>query len=257
MGHIQRDIYEVKRDIELIVEKGIKKIKLYHNPYYPDTLRNIVTIAEEALENDMHVSWIENNDTVTLDGPAWGDYNSKVMEDLVLAHQVGVHEFLVGNEISLHNDGSDDYNDDMLTLKTKNLANEAKDLFPNIDVGYQDGWWKKDAFHNSGIGVMDSIHFTLYETFQDFEKYAVDIKNKFGKRAIIGEWSSQRTMGELGMNEREWAQELENRNQILDTLDLDNYYFCFRDTGLNDDQKGFGLWQSDKDICHMAWNLLW
>lgn len=251
MGYIKRSMGEVRQDLELIKSK-FDGVRIYHNPYVPDTLPNIVEIASQAKELGLYVIWVENNDSIQLTEPEWGAYCDKVKADLRFAF--GADEFLVGNEISIHNDNSSGYDDNNLPVKIKNLIKECKEYL-GCTLGYQDGWWKSGAFHNAKLENIEKIYFTLYESVGDFENELMSIWDKFGNRAGIGEWSTQGTLLQSATDERDWLKQLEVRRSMLELLGIDHSYFCFRDTGVDQNQKGFGLIRSDYDFPHLPWHI--
>lgn len=253
MGYIQRSMDEVLDDLSLIKSK-FDAIHLYHNPYIPDNMPQIVFTAKKAKEAGLYVVWVENNDTTQLTEAEWGNYSSLVKQDVVWARKAGADEFLVGNEISIHNDSSSGFDDTNLPIKVKTLVNDCKQYFDGV-VSYQEGWWKKDSWYNDQLENVEKIYFTLYENFSDFNSNLDDIWQKFGSRASIGEWSTQSTLDSSATDEADWANKIEQRLNVLKGLGIDHSYFCFRDTGENNNQKGFGLIRSDREFPHLAWNV--
>jgi hypothetical protein len=196
---------------------------------------------------------VENNDSQTFDQATWDSYSTLVIADAVVAESLGVDEFLVGNEVSIHNDNSADFDDTNLPAKVKTLCTACVG-FTKVK-GYEEGWWKKDAWYSAGLGSVSKLYFTLYESESDFITYAKDIKLKFGTSAAIGEWSTQSDMATSGSgNEQTWADLLITRKNVLRGLDLQNYHFCFRDTGSGNNDQGFGLWKNTVDVAHLAWD---
>lgn len=254
MGYIPRTYQQVYDDLVKISSK-FDKIKVYHNPYKSDDIQHIAQIVTIAKKLGLYLVWNENNDTETLTEASWGDYVDKVKIDCVVANKLRVDEFLVGNEISLHNDNSTAFDDTNLPIKIKNLVQECSPLFHGL-LSYEEGWWKKDAWHNSKLSILPKIYFTLYESEVDFEAHAIDIKQKFGNRAEIGEFSTQGTFEESGQSEIGWANQVMNRFILLESLGFSFYYFCFRDTGTNNNDKGFGLWKNTIEQPHLTWNYL-
>ncbi len=252
MGYIKRNNNEIESDL-LLIKSKFDGIRVYHNPYNPDTLADIVNIIVKAKEIGLYVIWVENNDTVQLTEAEWGNYCDKVKLDIPFAKDVD--EFIVGNEISIHNDSSSGYDDINLPIKIKNLVKECKQYYGGI-IGYQDGWWKSGAFHNAKLENIEKIYFTLYESLSDFENELMNIWNKFGKRAGIGEWSTQGTFEQSANDERDWSEQIKTKYTILDILGIDHSYFCFRDTGVDNNDKGFGLWKNQIDQPHLIWNFL-
>ena len=254
MGYLPKTYKSVVEDILLIKEK-FDSIKLYHNPFKVPQIIDIAQIAKIAKENGLYVVWAENNDTDTLTEENWGDYCDLVKQDGVIAKKLGVDEFLVGNEISIHNDNSVGFNDVNLPLKIKSLVEECQ-FTQGMIISCQEGWWKKESWETARLENLPKIHFTLYETEEDFETNAKDILNKFGKSAEIGEWSTQSTFLESATDEIDWAKKILDRRIILQKLGLNNYYFCFRDTGVDNNDKGFGLWKNTIKQPHLIWTLL-
>jgi len=254
MGYLPRTIKEVQEDIDLIAQ-GFNSIKIYHNPFLYDTLPHVSLVAKLAKKAGLHTVWVENNDSIQFTENNWLEYRERVIKDCILASKFNVDEFLVGNEISIHNDNSADYNDTNLPLKIKELVEDCTPLTQAL-LSYQEGWWKKDAWNNARLGKIKKIHFTLYEDIINFESHAKDIKEKFSSRATIGEWSTQGTMASSSTDELDWVEKLMERKKILNNFNFDNYYFCFRDTGENENNKGFGLIKFDRQEPHLAYLLL-
>lgn len=251
MGFLPKTLTEVETDIE-IIKNSFQSIKVFHNPYSVDSLQYIALIVKVAKKSGLHVVWVENNDNTQFTSSNWTEYVEFVKNDCILANELEVDEFLVGNEISIHNDNSSGYDDTNLPIKIKNLINDCS-KFTNAKLSYQEGWWKKDCWNNAGIGQMYKIYFTLYENDADFEKYARELKQKFRDQVVIGEWSTQNTFLNSASDELDWKNKLQKRKKLLDNLHLIHYYFCFRDTGVDSNNKGFGLWKYDKLEPHLAW----
>ena len=251
MGFLPKTLNEIEKDLDIIKEK-FQVIKVFHNPFQIDRLPHIALIAQIAKQKGLYVIWVENNDNIQFTEANWVEYVDLVKNDCKLAAELGADEFLVGNEISIHNDNSSGYNDTNLPLKVKNLIEECSVLTKAI-LSYQEGWWKKDAWNNAGTGQLEKIYFTLYENEVDFEKYARELKQKFGSQLVIGEWSTQGTFLTSADDELDWKNKLQKRKEILDNLQIPHHYFCFRDTGVESNNKGFGLWKFDKLEPHLAW----
>lgn len=255
MGYISRTDLEIDIDLDRIASKN-RSIKVYHNPYNSNALAICKTIVQKAKAKGFYVVWTENNDTIHLTAKNWDDYASKVVADATEAQSVESDEFLVGNEISIHNDESEGFNDTNLPNRIKQLAQDCSNSFTNT-ISYEDGWWKKDAWYKAGLGNLSKIYFTLYENIADFEKYAKDIWDKFRTKAVIGEWSTQSVMDTVsGTDEDDWKDKLLARQKILDELGLVHFIFCYRDTGVDNNNRGFGLWKYTIDEPHDIWNYI-
>lgn len=258
MGYISRTNDEIKKDLDRIAVFS-KRIRVYHNPYTNagmipadvslNICKNVVSIAKSL---GFYVIWIENRDSGVFTESNWEDYRNKVILDAKEAMLVGADEFFVGNEISLHNDGSPGYDDTNLPIKIKNLAQDCSENFP-YKKGYQDGWWKKWSWTNAGLGNLDTISFTIYENQKDFEEHVVDIFKRFKNKASIGEYSTQSIFSSEGSDEEEWARKIGQRTKILKNSGLlEVYYFCWRE-GVG----GFGIMEDgDDQNMHLAWQSL-
>lgn len=253
MGYISRSNAEIDTDLDRIIAKGFTSVKVYHNPLTSNTLDTCVNIVERAKAKGLHVVWTENNDNTTLTAANWSTYTAAVISDASSANNAGADEFLVGNEMSIHNNGDSMFDDGTFEGHIKDLVSDCAGNFPRIK-GYEEGWWKKDTWSNSGLGSVAKIYFTLYENMADFTSHANDIWSKFGKRAIIGEWSTQSTMAESSSGESDWSTQLLNRRSVLRGIGISRYVFCYRDTGANNNNMGFGLWKYTVDEPHDIWN---
>lgn len=258
MGYISRTDAQINADLDKILHLT-NRIKVYHNPYTnagaidaPTSLaicKNITTLAKAK---GFYVVWNENRDSGQFTAANWSDYSDKAIADALEANGVGADEFLVGNEISIHNDSSDDYNDTNLPIKIKQLVTDCASNFSGIK-GYQEGWWKKDAWNTAGLGSLSKIYFTLYEAQNNFKVYAQDIFNKFGNNSVIGEFSTATSFTNEGSNEEKWARQIANRIQILKDIGLNNaFYFDFKDGN-----GGFGITETGDEVnFRLAWQSL-
>jgi hypothetical protein len=253
-GFLYRPYNAVKQDMKLIKSR-FNTVKLYHNPFTPNTLEYIATVTEIAKNEGLFVIWNENNDDRTFTETNWLEYIDRVKDDCLVASRLHVDEFLVGNEISIHNDNSAGFNDTNLPIKIKNLVAACRQLV-DMPLSVEEGWWKKDAWNAAGLGLMDRIFFTLYENASDFQSIATQLKSTFGDHAVIGEWSTQGTYAQSASNELDWANQLAARKEFLEELQMPNFLFCFRDTGLDDNNKGFGMFRFDAMKPHLAWSFM-
>lgn len=252
MGYIERSDAQILSDLAKI--KSISnKIKVYHSPYEnaggvsaSDSLticKNIVSIAKS---NGLYVSWVENHDDGDNDlngngsgAYSWEEYSSLVEADAAEAELVGADEFIVGNEISIHNDETASYYDDTnLPAKIKELVVSCQSSFSGL-LGYEDGWWKKDSWGNAELGVLDKIYFTLYEPWDQFKSAADDIYSIFGNTAEIGETSTTSVKSALSHDDDDWTIELMRKYDYLIGLGMAFYLFAFKEPSNN----SFGLFE--------------
>lgn len=255
MGYISRTDAEIDTDLTRMGQKSNKRIKIYFNPYNQANLANCKNICAKAKTAGFYVIWNENNDNTTLTDANWSTYSDLVIADAIEAEDSGADEFLVGNEISIHNNGDSGFSDGTLPIRIKQLVTDCIGFLGT--KSYQEGWWKKDDWNNAGLGSLSKIYFTIYETEADFETYVNDIFDKFGTNAIIGEWSTQLTMAvSAGGDEADWQDQLLTRQKILDEIGLTHFIFCYRDTGVNNNNMGFGLWKFTVDEANDIWNFL-
>src|SRR4051812_24248717 len=92
MGHTIRTDDQIDQDLSVMYEK-FDSIKLYHNPFLPDSIMSCATIAHKAKKKGFRVIWTENDDTVVLNQTNWSDYAIAVLKDSYIARGVGVDEF--------------------------------------------------------------------------------------------------------------------------------------------------------------------
>lgn len=253
MGYIARTAAQVNTDLEKI-STLTKRIKIYHNPF-----ENNDAVAEgickQAKTQGFYVVWVENNDTTTLTAANWSTYSDAVVADALVAHNAGADEFLVGNELSIHNDNSADFNDTNLPAKVKTLATACATNFPRTK-GFQEGWWKDSAWETAGLGSLSKLYFTLYENDADFKTNAQNIKNKTNiGTPVIGEFSTSSVMSTVaGTDEELWARQIAYRVKTLQDIGFNEAWpFTFREPSA----RGFGFMDEGDDVnFHVAWQSL-
>ena len=257
MGYLGRTDAEIDSDLAQI-QLVTHKLKVYYNPFPHlsetgiDPLEIVKNIVRKAKARKMYVVWTENDDNVTLTDATWGQYAKKVIADAAEAHSVGADEFLVGNEISLHNNGDPGFNDINLPGRIKQLVIDCQTNFPGIK-GYEEGWYKSESWHNATLGPLNKIYFSLYESWHNFKADLDRVVTYFGKKAEVGELSTMATKGALNDNEEEWARELMRRYDYARQKGIMTWLFAFRETH-ND---GFGLFQTTPpNQPHDIWNYL-
>lgn len=256
MGYIARNDTQIDTDLDRITSKGFNSLKVYHNPLTAETLATCVNIVEKAKAKGLYVVWTENDDSTTLTTANWSTYTAAVVSDASSAAAAGADEFLVGNEISIHNNGDAMFDDGTFEGHVKTLVSDCHGNFSGTK-GYEDGWWKKDTWYSSKLEGVKKMYFTLYETEADFQSRAADILAKFDSRCVIGEWSTQSTMASSASgDETTWTGLLVARKTILENINMPNYIFCFRDTGVDNNNMGFGLWKYTVDEPHDVWNYM-
>ena len=250
MGYLKRTPAEIASDLGQI-RQITQNVKIYHNPYMPASLALAKSIVLQAKALHMHVVWTENDDNVTLTDANWHHYVRRVMSDAAAAESVGVDEFLVGNEISIHNNGDPGFSDIQLPMRIKQLATTCHVNFSG-PIGYEDGWYKSVSWQLAGAGSLSHIYFTLYEPWYRFKVAFDGIVNAFGTRAEIGELSTMSTKGALNDDEEDWTRELLRRYDYARQKGLITWLFTFADFS-ND---GFGLFQSASYQPHEIWAYL-
>lgn len=265
MGYTARTGQQINADLDRIATLT-KRIKVYHSPYENSggvsaaaslaTCKNIVTLAKAK---GFYVVWVENHDDGDnhLNGNgsgaySWEEYSALVIADAAEASSVGADEFLVGNELSIHNDSTVSYYSDAnLIANIKTLVTACRGNFAGI-LGVEEGWWKSGAWGVAGKGSLDKIYFTLYESLADFKTNAQNIFNEttIGTPAI-GEWSTGSTYANVAASESDWYIQIANRLKILIDIGFtDIWYFTFTEGA-----DGFGMMVSD-DVYHEAWQAL-
>ena len=264
MGYEARTNEQIDADLDKIASLT-KRIKVYHSPYQNSggvsailslsICKNIVT---KAKLKDFYVVWAENHEdgSNNLNGNgsgaySWEEYSTLVIADAAEAEAAGADEFLVGNELSLHNDATASYYDDTnLPANVKTLATACESNFSG-PVSCQEGWWKAGAWNLAGLGDLPKIYFTLYESQADFKTNAQDIYDSFGNNAIIGEFSTSSTFANAaGSNEELWYRQIANKVKILSDIGLQMDYFTYKEG-----TDGFGM-TSSEDTFHLAWQAL-
>ena len=257
MGYLRLTDAEIDSDLAQI-QLVTHKLKVYYNPFAhisgtgTDPLEIVKNIVQKAKARNMYVVWTENDDHVKLTDATWGQYAKKVIADAAEAHSVGADEFLVGNEISLHNNGDPGFNDTNLPVRIKQLVIACQTNFPGTK-GYEDGWYKSDNWHTATLGPLNKIYFTLYESWHNFKADLDRIVTYFGKKAEIGEVSTMATKRGLDDNEEEWTLELMRRYDYARQKGMPIWPFTFRETHNN----SFGLFQTNPpNQPHDIWNYL-
>ena len=250
MGYLKRTPAEIVRDLREI-RTVTTHVKIYHNPLVPTSLALAQFIVQQAREIGLSVVWTENDDNVTLTDANWPEYARSVIADAAVAYSAGAVEFLVGNEISNHNNGDPGYNDTNLPTRIKQLANDSSGNFPG-PRGYEEGWYKSPSWQAAGLGSLSHLYFTLYEPWYRFKTAFDGIASTFGTRAEIGELSTMTTQNELHYTEEEWTRELLRRYDYATQKGLVAWLFTFDDFA-ND---GFGLFYADPHTPHAIWDYL-
>lgn len=237
MGYIRLTDAQLISDLQQI-KHVMNQLKVYHNPYNAASLGYVMHIVRIAKARHMYVVWTENDDTTTLTDANWDEYSRAVIADAAQAASAGANEFLVGNEISLHNNGDHEYSDEQLPSRIKQLVMDCKTNFPG-SKGYEDGWFKSDSWHRATLGPLDKIYFTLYEPWHTFKTEMDSIVSYFGKRAEIGELGTMTTEGQLHYSDQDWTRELMRRYDYARQKGITVWLFTFRET-TND---GYGLFR--------------
>lgn len=265
MGDIVRTDAEIEADLTKILTLT-NKIKIYHNPL-EDNISVISNIANRAKARGFYVVWNENNSTTDLTTTTFnGTYTTNVLADAAVAQSCGVDEFLISNEMSLHIQGGDDLASDANNYKIyvdalKALGTSVQAIFTIGPVGVQEVWGQDYKWgNNDGLGSLDKIYFTLYESDAQFNSSlgAIQSYNNLGTPAI-GEFCTAGTMdSSAGTDEELWARQISRRVEMLIDNDFtDAYFFTFRDTSANDNGRGFGVLASGDDTnFHTAWQSL-
>lgn len=250
MGYLKRTPAEVTHDLGQIQQVS-QNVKVYHNPYMPASLPLIESIVRQAKSLHMHVVWVENDDTVVLTDANWKTYAQHVKTDAALAAKAGVDEFLVGNEISIHNNGDPGFSDLQLPTRVKQLATDCHTNFSG-PIGYEEGWYKSVSWQKATLGSLSHIYFTLYEPWYRYKVAFDGIVNAFGNKAEIGELSSMSTMKQLNYSEEDWTRELLRRYDYARQKGLIVWLFNYTDFSTD----GFGLFRPDTYQPHEIWAYL-
>ena len=251
MGYIKRTDAEIVSDLWQI-QTVTHRLKVYHNPFDHTSLPYVAHMVQIAKAQKMYVVWTENDDSVTLTNTNWSEYSGNVVADAAVAHSSGADEFLVGNELSLHNNGDSGYNDGLLPAHVKQLVIDCQANFPG-PKGYEEGWFKSGSWKNASLGPLNKIYFNLYEPWHTFTTAFDLILAYFGQRAEIGELSTMTTKDQLHYSEQDWARELMRRYDFARQKGLDIWLFSFRETTNN----GFGLFQfTPPTVSHAIWKYL-
>jgi hypothetical protein len=251
MGYIKRTDAEIVSDLWQI-QTVTHRLKVYHNPFGHASLSYVAHMVQIAKAQKMYVVWTENDDSVTLTNANWSEYADNVVADAAVARSSGADEFLVGNELSLHNNGDSGYNDNQLPAHVKQLVIDCQANFPG-PKGYEEGWFKSGSWKNASLGPLNKIYFTLYEPWHTFTTEFDQILAYFGQRAEIGELSTMTTKDQLHYSEQDWTRELMRRYDYARQKGLAIWLFSFRETTNN----GFGLFQSTPPTAsHAIWDYL-
>jgi hypothetical protein len=250
MGYLKRTDAEITLDLRQI-RTVTDNIKVYHNPYISKTLPLVTSIIQQAKLLQMHVVWVENDDSTPLTDGNWSSYQRNVISDAAFAYQAGADEFLVGNEISIHANRDPGFSDTNLPLRIKQLAEDCKLSFPG-PIGYEEGWYKSLSWQGAGLGPLSRIYFTLYEPWHVFKTESDHIASSFGNTAEIGEMSTMTTRSQLHETDEEWTRDLLRRYDYARQKGLIIWLFTFNEP----DNAGFGLFQSPSDQPHAIWDYL-
>jgi hypothetical protein len=261
MDYLRPNDEQIERDLGQMLQVS-RKIKVYHNPFVRryvrddgtsvDALEVVKNIVRRAKARHMYVVWTENDDSVPLTDALWDGYARAVVADAAEAQSVGTDEFLVGNEISNHNNGDQGYNDVHLPARIKQLVNECSKNFPGIK-GYEEGWYKSQSWHDAQLGPVEKIYFTLYEPWHVFKQAFDQIVTYFGNKAEIGEASTMTMKWELHDDEQAWTRDLMRRYDYARQKKTAIWLFTFRE--IHND--GFGLWQANPaQHAHDIWSYL-
>lgn len=252
IGFIVRSPEQMDADMEKIASK-YDAVKIYNDTTQQDKIRHALAACKAAKKHGLYVIFEELYTGTQLTSTTWDAWADGVINDFRFVYDFDcIDEFIVGNEMSLHVDGGsiDDYGlIDRIKLLVKECQNRSKDVL----ISYQEGWWKKDAWSTKKLDHLPKIYFTLYETLSDFQQNLKDVISPFSGKAAIGEWSTQSTLTDFGGNEVDWCEELRTRQLALDSSGIDHFYFCFRDTGPDNNGKGFGLFINSDEAPHPFW----
>lgn len=251
MGYLVRTEREVRLDLARLAPLT-RKLKIYHNPW-GNSIAHARSICRIAKGEGFHVVWNENNDTTTFTEANWPDWCTAVVADAATAQAAGADEFLVGNEMSIHHDGSALFADDAFPGHVQVLAAAAAARFTG-PIGVQEGWWKHEVWTAAGLGSMSRLYLTLYEDDAGFARNARNCRQAVGGRCAVGEFSTGGTLAAwAGGDEGRWARQLAERMRTLEQIGCpDFYYFTFRDT-----DNGFGMLTAGNDAAfHRAWYAL-
>lgn len=239
---------QIDRDLNLI-SQVTHKIKVYHSPFVHTHMREdkttanaldvVENIVRRAKAHHMYVVWTENDDSIKLTDAAWPDYTRAVIDDAANAHNAGADEFVVGNELSNHNNGDPGYNPVQFPERIKQLVSDCASNFPG-PRSYEDVWYTSKYWHSSGLGPLHKIYFTLYEPWHVFENALNQIVAYFGKNAEIGEISTMTTKSALKDDEQAWTRDLMQRYDYARQKGASIWLFTFCEPQ-ND---SFGLFQT-------------
>ncbi len=261
MDYLWRTNQQIDSDLSQI-RQVTHKIKVYHNPFvhtyiradktHSNALEVVKNIVRRAKAQHMYVVWTENDDTLPLTDALWPDYVRNVIADAAQARSVGADEFLVGNEISNHNNGDRGYNNLSLPARIKQLVTACAANFPGAK-GYEDGWYTSDSWHTAKLGPLHKIYFTLYEPWHTFKNALDQIVTTFGNSAEIGEISTMTTLHDLHDDEQAWTRDLMRRYNYAAHKHVSIWLFTFREIQDN----SFGLIQSSSPFqTHDIWKYL-
>ena len=263
MGYIARSVAQIDSDLSLIRQVTMR-VKIYHNPYNTGTQALCTLICQHAKAQGMYVVWIENmeqqilTDSTTNTGatPAqypWSDYTTRVVSDASSATSAGADEFVVGNEISIHNNSDPGYSDSNLPNRIKTLVASCRSSFTGI-IGYEEGWWKDQVWATQGISGVDKLYFDLYEAYNNFEVHLAFMVANFPRGMVeLGEMSTWQNYNGLNANEDDWTRDLLRRYDQVRQAGMRAYLFCFREPGNN----GYGLFQdTPPTLSHEIWTFL-
>jgi hypothetical protein len=261
MGYITRSPAGIRRDLDEIAQIT-SRIKVYHSPYPLSNLRSSAAtlvvmkqIVQAAKARHMYVVWTENDDRVMLTDTNWNDYTQRVVSDAAQAQQMGVDEFLVGNEISLHNNGDPGFDDHHLPERIRELAAACKFVFPG-KIGYEDGWFKNGTWNQAALVPLDQLYFTLYEPFHTYTTALDAIVMHLGSHAELGEVGAADAKQSLHDSEDDWTRDLLRRYDYARLNHVNIWLFAFRET----DNNGYGFFpHSAPDVTgqpHAIWEYI-
>lgn len=261
MGYITRSPIGIQRDLDEI-SQITSKIKVYHSPYPigdllspASTLVVMKQIVRMARARHMYVVWTENDDRVTLTDANWSDYALRVVTDAAQAHQAGADEFLVGNEISLHNNGDPGFSDSQLPGRIRELAAACKHVFAG-KIGYEDGWFKNGTWSLKTMAPLDKLYFTLYEPYHTYATALDAIVARLGAHAELGEVGAADAKQTLHDSEEDWTRDLLRRYDYARLNHIHIWLFAFRET----DNNGYGFFPLSAPAVtgqpHAIWNYI-
>jgi hypothetical protein len=155
-------------------------------------------------------------------------------------------ELSIGNEEELHCDGA------TLTVATvitdlANLATEVKSMYTYGPVSYQSPITFYTNWASNGLGSLDRIGFNAYALGSGIAVHANHVLTSFPGKGYLSEWGTPNGFLDFP-SEALWRDTLFSQVQALADVDIDSYYFCYRDGSFGMPANKWAIKQTDDNF---------